>query len=537
MSESCSSLHDEQARYDTFNGHEFSVDSKLLAKVGFYYSAIGDVKCYSCKLKVDVKAVNESSIMAIHKEKSPKCTFVQRFTRPRINKKFSSYDSLRFETARLETFIDWPVKWLHPSELAADGFYYLRTADHCACIFCRGIVGKWEPGDTPRREHHLHFPHCPFIRGQPVGNVPISLGNISSSRLSQENTPYDINQDVNIDICGTPMEASLVGIGLPQYHGPKRQDYVTIECRLKSFDKWPGGVTQIPQDLVEAGFFYCGLSDHVRCFHCGNGIRNWERDDIPWNEHARLYPKCNYVRLMKGQSFIDEIQREENSHQTTTDSPTLPARNEVNCLYPKDAENKIETQKASKKDNEEIKVSGAEVKGACETACSGSSSSLSNSNKITVERKDTEEKIQAMTSEGERHSSSPLNNSNKVTVDGNDTEEKKQALISEGETHSSSSQSNANKVNVEGMDTEEINQAMTPKGEGQDAYVSSIQFSKDEFGKKCDRMICKVCMDAEMNVVFLPCVHMVTCNSCAVALRKCPVCRKDIKHVIKPIIS
>jgi len=504
MGDSCSSHHDEQSRYDTFNGHEFSVDSKLLAKAGFYYTAKGDVKCFNCKLKVSVKAINESDIMMIHKEKSPDCVFSKKFIRPRINKKFTSYDSLRFEKVRLETFIDWPIKWLHPAELAADGFYYLRTADHCACIFCRGIIGVWESGDTPRKEHHRHFPHCPFIRGQPVGNVPITHGNTLpswSSWSSRENIPHQINQIIDIDICGTSrqpgshsecrrdistVEASLNGIGLTQYHGPEHKDYVTSESRIKSFDGWPESVTQIPQDLVEAGFFYCGLSDHVRCFHCGNGIRNWERGDIPWNEHARLYPKCHYVRLMKGQGFIDEIQREEESLQTTTNLLSLPAQNEVNCLPstdilcsgeissqepdPKDTERRSETQQASQRDTEKVKVSGAEVKGACEMSCSSSTSSLNHSNEVTVEGEDTEEKNQAMTSEGERR----------------------------------------------------------------DACVSPIQSS----GKTFDiHMTCKVCMDAEMNVVFLPCVHMVTCNSCAVALTKCPVCRRDIKHVIKPIIS
>ena len=54
-------------------------------------------------------------------------------------------------------------------------------------------------------------------------------------------------------------------------------------------------------------FLWTGLSDHVRCFHCGNGLRNWEKDDDPWEEHARWYPECNYVLLKKGQEFIDKV--------------------------------------------------------------------------------------------------------------------------------------------------------------------------------------------------------------------------------------
>ena len=109
----------------------------------------------------------------------------------RINKTFKNYDYLKSETARLQTFIDWPLEWLKPSELAAAGLYYMRTEDHCACIFCAQIIGMWEKNDNPRQEHERHSPHCPFIRGQNVGNIAINPKN---------NICY--TQDT--DICGTP---------------------------------------------------------------------------------------------------------------------------------------------------------------------------------------------------------------------------------------------------------------------------------------------------------------------------------------------
>jgi len=52
---------------------------------------------------------------------------------------------------------------------------------------------------------------------------------------------------------------------------------------------------------------FIGLSDHVRCFHCGKGLRNWISSDIPWKEHARWYPKCRFVLLTKGQDYINEV--------------------------------------------------------------------------------------------------------------------------------------------------------------------------------------------------------------------------------------
>ncbi|KAH9508099.1 hypothetical protein Btru_052848 [Bulinus truncatus] len=52
-------------------------------------------------------------------------------------------------------------------------------------------------------------------------------------------------------------------------------------------------------DLAEAGFYYAGYSDCVRCFHCGGGIFNWEVGDNAWVEHARWFPRCQYILQKK----------------------------------------------------------------------------------------------------------------------------------------------------------------------------------------------------------------------------------------------
>lgn len=50
-----------------------------------------------------------------------------------------------------------------------------------------------------------------------------------------------------------------------------------------------------------------GRGDQVMCFHCGLGLKDWEDGDDPWVEHARWSSRCNYVRLIKGKEFIDEV--------------------------------------------------------------------------------------------------------------------------------------------------------------------------------------------------------------------------------------
>lgn len=48
---------------------------------------------------------------------------------------------------------------------------------------------------------------------------------------------------------------------------------------------------------------------------------------------------------------------------------------------------------------------------------------------------------------------------------------------------------------------------------------------------------CKICMDAEVGIVFLPCGHLATCVNCAPNLEDCPVCRSAIKATVRTFFS
>jgi len=48
-----------------------------------------------------------------------------------------------------------------------------------------------------------------------------------------------------------------------------------------------------------------------------------------------------------------------------------------------------------------------------------------------------------------------------------------------------------------------------------------------------ERLECTVCMDAERNVLFLPCSHVAACVGCAARLDKCPICRTAITQKLQ----
>jgi len=61
-----------------------------------------------------------------------------------------------------------------PADLASAGFVFTGDRDLVRCVFCGQYVGNWEEEDFPITEHRSLFPHCPFVQGHDVGNIPIS---------------------------------------------------------------------------------------------------------------------------------------------------------------------------------------------------------------------------------------------------------------------------------------------------------------------------------------------------------------------------
>lgn len=48
-----------------------------------------------------------------------------------------------------------------------------------------------------------------------------------------------------------------------------------------------------------------------------------------------------------------------------------------------------------------------------------------------------------------------------------------------------------------------------------------------------DEILCKICMDASVDCVFLECGHMVTCVQCGKQMNECPICRQYVVRVVR----
>nr|UIX56245.1 IAP3 [Hyphantria cunea nucleopolyhedrovirus]UIX56391.1 IAP3 [Hyphantria cunea nucleopolyhedrovirus] len=195
---------------------------------------------------------------------------------------------MEIESARLATYTNWPVQFLEPQLMAANGFYYLGRNDEVRCAFCKVEIMRWLEGDDPAVDHKRWAPQCPFINGA-----------VSNREEDQFLTR------------------------------PVHPKYATEIARLRTFVEWPRGLKQRPDELAEAGFFYTGQGDKTKCFYCDGGLKDWEADDEPWRLHARWFERCPYVSLVKGRDYVQKI---------VTESCTVPNEQAANELQAKPQE-------------------------------------------------------------------------------------------------------------------------------------------------------------------------------------------------------
>ncbi|XP_077783145.1 putative inhibitor of apoptosis isoform X4 [Podarcis muralis] len=361
------------------------------------------------------------------------------------------------EDDRLHTFESWPLTFLSPSSLAKAGFYYIGPADKVACFACGGQLSNWEPKDNAMSEHRRHFPNCPFVE-QMCDQTSFTVSNMSM------------------------------------------QTYV---MRLNTFKTWPAAVPVQPPRLADAGFYYVGRNDDVKCFCCDGGLRCWESGDDPWVEHAKWFPRCEYLRHMKGQEFVHQIQL-----LSTSDTPV------DENVEPRDEK------------NEEEKVVQAEEV----------------TSDLSLIRKNRNALFQRLTCV------LPILESLLTSKVINDVEyhvikQKTQTPLQARELIDTILVKGNTAANIFRNCLQECDFVLYKDlfEEKKMPYIPTEDVSglpmEEQLRRLQEERTCKVCMDKEVSIVFIPCGHLVVCKECAPSLRKCPICRGTIKGTVRTFLS
>lgn len=447
------------------------VDSNSLAKAGFFSTGeLLEVQCHWCSKKISEWNFGDQALTR-HRKLNALCPFVlssvccgnipNQAAACSTTSKPINLNDLKNEQCRLATFRTWPLTFITPQALAKAGFYYFNESDQVKCAWCQGVVGQWEVGDNPFSEHQRLFPDC----------AKVQLG------------PY--------------IEAPSEGIkelGIQQIRTPKTPKYSSLDARLRTFLNWPRSEIQRSDILAQAGFHYQGVDDQVRCFHCNGGLRDWLANDDPWYEHARWFPKCQFVQLVKGQQYIEGVQLL--GVQTRSNVVNSEENIEINVTL-EEAMTTEPVQMALQMGLHEGRIRSATKRCLEETGVPF----LSTENLVSAV-------LDGQFEEDEERDSSRTSITREVSriLD---------SIFDPRPEQSTSTNTQTNEANKTAprIPTEDVIEA-TVDGEVTDADNSNtsemlVELSLEEENRKLkDARLCKVCMDDEVGVVFLPCGHL-----------------------------
>ncbi|RVE70758.1 hypothetical protein OJAV_G00066830 [Oryzias javanicus] len=383
---------------------------------------------------------------------------------------------MRRERDRLRTFQNWPDEAPVTSEdLAKAGFYFLGSEDKVQCFCCGGILRHWVDGDSPTAEHTRHFPDCKFILGQAVGNIPLQPGSpdlVDGQLLSQL-------QRMTMDDQGTSGQAV--------YPEMEAED-----SRLTTFHNWPSEASIQPDALASAGFFYTGHGDNVKCFFCDGGLRNWEPGDDPWQEHAKWFPRCEFLIHSRGQDYITNIQ-DAHFHlgESGGGSQTPPGR-EIG--------------------------SGNDLVGGL-----GASSAMLSPVVQTVLQMGFEDSlVQSLVQTKYLLTGQHYTSVSDLVTD-----------VLQAEEEDRQRGANSREPEIRQGSSSGHGRTQTPARE-----KAVKEASPEELLRQLqEERTCKVCMDKLVSIVFIPCGHLVVCGDCAASLRHCPICRAVIRGSVRAFMS
>jgi len=222
----------------------------------------------------------------------------------------------RIARNRLQTFgrNEWPSDVPVPPETLAESGFLLKPKeerqydDEVVCNYCHKKLFGWKAGDDPFKAHLKLSPHCDFMMGYYVGNIPLD-GHSSSDPIRGRNRrvqrepdlcgphPFGLLPQPSVPLPSNPLllldpmssqESSesnssqgsssgsesgspttsrssflnrpSLGLNYIQQHvPPSHPNYVTLQSRLSTFPAdWKDFCPIDASSLAEAGFFYDG---------------------------------------------------------------------------------------------------------------------------------------------------------------------------------------------------------------------------------------------------------------------------------------
>ncbi|XP_053604902.1 death-associated inhibitor of apoptosis 2 [Plodia interpunctella] len=635
----------ETNRLNTFSSWPASalVDPIRIAKAGFYYTGEGtEVQCFSCGGKISHWNYGDQ-VMWRHRHMEPNCEFVVNprqsgnvplvlgsecpstidsstsWTAEEQNERVESHDYglteedevYKSDPLRLLSFINWNDPSVSREALVSAGFYHVGEG-RLRCAWCGGELApfrRFGSLGTPLEVHRMYFPRCEHAATLEAARRTNHLSPPASP--TPETTPIQTPPDTTdhqSQSTGAEHNARLLESGgtwrtLGVVGGVARHPaHASLAARLASYEGWPADRTQLPCTLAEAGFFYTGTGDQVRCFYCDGGLGLWEAGDAPWSEHANWFPHCGYVLLIKGQEYVDQCRSRSSVQRTfSADSGLSSRRRNPGVNFPI-TESQVEEGMESTAALAALGagLDAARVRRAIARRLRATGLPFSSSEALidAVLDEQLNEEAWSVTPQSQRfardilaetlrdfapisgliptqwddrpdsristtsstRSVSPLNVRQAPSQLPSQINQPVQSLDQTGQpsgqnssqpsnhTSSQSSGQLLSQPSSQAVETSSMPQTATSdikviktdrnKENPTSPVVEKKHLSLEEENRQLkEARLCKVCMDSEVSVVFLPCGHLVSCARCGAALAACPLCRCAVRALVRAYLA
>lgn len=312
--------------------------------------------------------------------------------------------------------------------------------------------------------------------------------------------------------------------------------------RLKSFQMnppWPKDYIDIKK-LAKAGFFYVFSGDRVHCAFCHGEVCRWERDDDPMTEHARHFITCPFI--MGGE--VGNVPLGEDP----LPGPKRPRAYDVCGPYPNFPPNDPRSLEERYIDPHHLLGDNREVLNNLGHGNQAPAHLYASTNQIqprypihypntnphsrdTLQQPGTQEMqprqiYQLPTSEDDTTSSVISTSSSSSTSSASMAPISYNAPII--------SQSTISGIAPAGSNSIYSSESILPDVEARSHENGATQHS-NESSRSANNLggICKICYSNSIELLFLPCMHSASCQSCASRLQNCPFCRATITARIR----
>nr|XP_022287932.1 uncharacterized protein LOC111100402 [Crassostrea virginica]XP_022287934.1 uncharacterized protein LOC111100402 [Crassostrea virginica]XP_022287935.1 uncharacterized protein LOC111100402 [Crassostrea virginica] len=386
--------------------------------------------------------------------------------------------------------------------------------------------------DTQRPQNDGRLPTTDLVAAPTLRTSPLSAQNQNSAAAIAHPAPE--SKEAQLEA----LKKDPMGINFDR---PKYPTYAILAVRISSFTAWPASMTQTPRDMAIAGFFFAGYGDYTRCFFCGGGLRNWEPGDDSWVEHARWFPKCAFVRQNRGQDFIDLVQRraaeleEQRNEQSTGNTQTTTNTNTGEELSEQAKEEKVMRSPA---------VTTIKEMGYSEDRIKAAIFTLKQRLPKGKHKVSAHDILEVIFELNQSESSSPINQSESVAENSSINTGQSNSVMENSAYYSGGHSNLSEERKLQSANDSDSAEAANSEKEAEDEasglipnpIFDELTSLKMENSSLKDQILCKICMEKNVSIAFLPCGHLACCEDCSPAMRKCPICRQFVRGTVKTFL-